>query len=149
MDKGYQMSADNPKTVAARAIAPGQCFRKKTGEYVYLRISESAARFLGLDTSNVHGVCYNGNMCMVKSDVRVVRKEIKDMLGNVDKEKDWGNQIGVKNYIWYVEDTTRKHMFTTLRLIRVVKSKVTAEDYSKLHLDLEESEVVASNDNLD
>jgi hypothetical protein len=59
------------RTVPAEDIEQGECFRKKTGTYIYLRISDSAVRFYiekGLDKEatpdKIYGVCLvNGNMC--------------------------------------------------------------------------------------
>ena len=82
--------------VEARAITPGKCFLKRKGEYVYVRISESAVKFLGLDGSKVYGVCYNGNVTVIKPDALVTPLEIKDMLANVNAEKKWEKMIGIK-----------------------------------------------------
>lgn len=66
--------------IPASELNQGDFFRKPRGEYVYIRISDSAARFNGMDMSKIHGVCHNGNMCSVDKMRRVVRMERKDFL---------------------------------------------------------------------
>jgi hypothetical protein len=72
------------RTVPAEEIEQGECFRKKTGTHIYLRISDSAVRFYiekGLDKEatpdKIYGVCLvNGNMCSVEKDTQVWREVI-------------------------------------------------------------------------
>ena len=71
-------------------IEQGQCFRKRTGEFAYLRISDSAARHFGLKhQTHVYGVCYNGNMTEIERGTLVVPVEISVMNENREKEKNW------------------------------------------------------------
>lgn len=59
-------------------------FRKKAGKYVYLRISDSAMGYLGLNgDNNVVGVAFNGNVCVLDSDTEVVQCDVLDMVRNV------------------------------------------------------------------
>jgi len=80
-----QITVSVPTTVPASEIAEGECFRKKTGEYIYLRISESSARLFfekpGSDEKtpleDIYGVCLiNGNLTKVSKKVPVWREEI-------------------------------------------------------------------------
>ena len=55
-----------PHLVPARDIADwGGCFRKRTGSYPHMRISEGAVSFLKLDPNFVYGVCPNGNVSKI------------------------------------------------------------------------------------
>jgi len=78
-----------PKLVAASKVERGQCFRKRTGTYVYLRISESAVRFAGMDEGFVWGVAYNGNLCKVKPETMVYRSLLEEMASNQESEDTW------------------------------------------------------------
>lgn len=61
-----------PELVRAGFIREGGCFRKKTGTYIYLRISESSLIHLlgeAYKPHQIYGVClYNGNLAMVDVD---------------------------------------------------------------------------------
>lgn len=63
----------------AKDIEEGECFRKESGEYEYLRISESSLKFfgyLGCDR-NIVGVCVrNGNLTAVSKDKIVISQRI-------------------------------------------------------------------------
>ena len=63
----------HPRTVAAGTLHGGDNFRKKTGEMVYLVISDSSARFYKLGEGKVYGVCDNGNMASVDPETQVVK----------------------------------------------------------------------------
>ena len=72
------------------------CFRKRTGSFVYLRLSEDAVRILELDPTLVYGVAYNGNIARVKPDTMVEEMSIQDMLANQRSEDEWNANMGVK-----------------------------------------------------
>lgn len=67
-----QNPAPLDKCVEASTIEQGECFRKRTGSYVYLRIAPASMEFYGLDPEDVFGVCFNGNMCNLRGDTLVV-----------------------------------------------------------------------------
>lgn len=74
------------ETVPAGSIRDSDCFRKRQGTYVYLRISESSARFAKLDDRYVWGVCFNGNLVHVTPDTRVVPMDLADLQANAADE---------------------------------------------------------------
>lgn len=63
------MKRGGEKLVPAKDVTG--CFRKRTGYFTFVRVSDSAIKFYKLDPNLVHGVCYNGNMCSVKPDTLV------------------------------------------------------------------------------
>lgn len=77
----------------ASEIKNGKCFRKKNGEYVYLRISESAVRFLGLDETKVYGVCFNGNVTCLDQDKLVEPMAPSGMATNRRSQARWEQDI--------------------------------------------------------
>ena len=86
-----------PNLVPASAISDwGGCFRKRTGEFVYMRLSESSVKFLKLDPDYVYGVCYNGNVAKVKKDTLVVPMTKFDLIRNDLDTRAWERSIGVK-----------------------------------------------------
>jgi hypothetical protein len=84
-----------------RPVVPAKdiqhAFRKKTGEFVYLRISESSLKFLGMDTNFVYGITYNGNVTKVEPETLVCPMAIEDMMGNVQSERQWNRDIAGKD----------------------------------------------------
>ncbi len=90
------MTAVSVELVPASEIIGGQCFRKRTGTYVYLRISESSVRFAKMDEGVVWGVSYNGNLARVERDTKVVRMPSTTMLLNIDDHIKWCDIVGVK-----------------------------------------------------
>lgn len=86
----------NTKLVPASAISDwGGCFRKKTGSYVYMRLSESSVKFLKLDPDYVYGVCYNGNVAKVKKDTLVVPMPKTGIILNDLDTRAFEKSIGV------------------------------------------------------
>ena len=73
-----------------------QAFRKRTGEYVYIRLSESSVKFLKLDETKVYGVCFNGNVSVMEPDKLVVEMPLESVLKNQYKQDAWEEMIGVK-----------------------------------------------------
>ena len=59
-------------TTHVEAIPDGGYFRKVTGTYVYKRLSDSGAGFLGLDLDYVYGVHRNGNVTRILRKAQVV-----------------------------------------------------------------------------
>lgn len=58
-------------------------FRKPAGTYVYLRIAPSSAKYYGLNTNRVYGVCFNGNMVALNPLKPVVLCDVFDMARNI------------------------------------------------------------------
>lgn len=81
--------------VDASTIEQGQCWRKKTGEFVYLAISESAKKFYGLDSNKLYGVCFNGNMTAVSYGTEVVPMPVSGMHDNQKELDAFEDLIGV------------------------------------------------------
>jgi hypothetical protein len=81
--------------VAAKDINEGDCFRKLTGEYVYVRISPSSVNFFGLPPDQVYGVCHNGNMCAVPQTKMVVACSPRDFLQGYANKAEWERSVGV------------------------------------------------------
>ena len=79
-----QIATQEATTVRAEEILQGECFRKKGGSYIYLRVSEAAVRFY-IETQlekddpheKVYGVCLNnGNMCRMSKGTQVWREDV-------------------------------------------------------------------------
>lgn len=52
---------------------PDRCyFRKRTGAYVFIRISANAVKFYGLKPDHIYGICYNGNMADIEPETLVI-----------------------------------------------------------------------------
>lgn len=83
------------KTIAASDI--GSFFRKKSGDFAYLRISESSIKFLGLDPGYVYGVCHNGNVTKVTPDCQVVPESVETFNKNIQADILWHRGIGAKS----------------------------------------------------
>lgn len=68
--------------IKAEDIAAGDFFRKKTGEFIYMRISESSAKHHQVrgNEDGIVGVCHNGNIAHVPFDKEVVRCDLFDFL---------------------------------------------------------------------
>jgi hypothetical protein len=75
--------------IPVEEIKPGQCFRKKNGEFAYLRISDSSARFYGLPETHVYGVCFNGNVTKVERGKLVVPVPVSVMAENRAGREAW------------------------------------------------------------
>jgi hypothetical protein len=82
--------------VPASEIKAGECFRKKTGEFVYLRISESSTK-THLKSEGIYGVCFNGNTTKVKPETIVVRCSMEDMQRNQEDQDQWEMAMGCKS----------------------------------------------------
>lgn len=80
----------------ASEIKEGEFFSKKTGTVVYLRISVSAIKFLQLNPALVYGVCYNGNVTIIKRDTVVKKRVLSDFSNNIQRDKEWEKAMGVK-----------------------------------------------------
>jgi hypothetical protein len=61
----------NYEALPAGQIADGGLFKKLTGSCVYRRLSESSAKFLGLDPKSVYGMRDNGNIMVVGASTLV------------------------------------------------------------------------------
>lgn len=73
----------------AANIERGGFFTKKTGTYVYIRISEASANFLGLDPSKVYGVSFNGNTCAIDATKDVKESTVQAFLANIKEDIDF------------------------------------------------------------
>lgn len=73
----------SPDLVRAEDIEPGEWFVKSKGTFAYLRLSESAVNFLGLDPQYVYGIAFTGNVSKVRAGTPVRPATIRDHLRNV------------------------------------------------------------------
>ena len=73
----------------AADVERGGFFTKKTGTYVYIRISESSANFLGLDPTKVYGVSFNGNTCSIDANKEVKESTVEAFLANIKEGQDF------------------------------------------------------------
>lgn len=86
---------DKVQMKKAEEIEQGACFRKKGGDYAYLRIGDSSAKFHGLDSeSKIYGVAYNGNMTAVERTKLVEPAIHEDMQDNRQSEETWNRDVG-------------------------------------------------------
>jgi len=74
------MSNEHDNTVEARRIGDGGFFRKRPGTYVYMRMHDDAARFLGLDAGKIHGTGGHGGTASVDKETRVVPCTVHDFM---------------------------------------------------------------------
>jgi hypothetical protein len=81
----------------ASEIPRGGFFRKKTGTYVYMRISAAAVRFHKLDENTVYGVCFNGNVADVPADKEVAVCTLAEFQENIDDDEAWHRAIGARD----------------------------------------------------
>lgn len=81
--------------IAAADVPAGGFFRKRGGEYAYLRISESSVRHYGLNPDLVYGVTWNGNMASVTPETLVVPCQIEDLATNKTMTMEWERRAGV------------------------------------------------------
>ena len=78
----------------AHEIKAGNCFLKKHGHYAYLRISDAAVKFYGLNNlAHIYGVCYNGNITKVEKSTLVVPVTPSAMAANREADKNWHKTI--------------------------------------------------------
>lgn len=76
-------------------IEEGHCFRKRNGEFAYLRISDSAVKHFGLKhETHVYGVCYNGNMTEMERGKMVEPVDVSVMDENRGKEEEFDRVFG-------------------------------------------------------
>ena len=97
-------------SVPASEIKEGCCFRKLTGEYVYLRISDAAVSFHGfrLGPQQVYGVCYNGNITNVDLDTPVFSMPFSAMHDNRQQISDIEDAIGCEGQSFPDTPPTKK-----------------------------------------
>lgn len=85
-------------TVPASQIEEGEFFRKRTGKFVYMRLSPSSLRYhLKQDTDLVYGACFNGNVTAVSPETRVIRCTVKGLVKNIKDNRAWERLVGVKH----------------------------------------------------
>ena len=75
--------------IEASNIRDGEYFRKKNGNYVYLKISNSSVGYINLDRTKTHGICFNGNITIVEPNTMVYRCTFEDFAKNVEEHRDW------------------------------------------------------------
>jgi len=97
-DRKYHLPKENTMSepVLAESIEQGQCFRKIHGEYVYLAISKSSAKYAGLDETKLHGVCFNGNMASVSLSSKVIPMPFSAMSNNQAMQDVWEENMGCR-----------------------------------------------------
>ena len=79
--------------IEASNIRDGEYFRKKNGEYVYLKMSNSSIGYVNLDRTKTHGICFNGNITIVEPYTAVIRCTFEDFAKNVQDNRDWHEKV--------------------------------------------------------
>ena len=84
-------------------IEQGCCFRKKNGEFAYIRLSGSSIKFHGLDhETHIYGACYNGNITKVVKGTLVEAVDVSVMDENRRKEEEFDRTFaGVEVGRWH------------------------------------------------
>jgi hypothetical protein len=75
--------------IEASNIKQGEYFRKKNGEYVYLKMSNTSIGYINLDRTKTHGICFNGNITIVEPYTLVYRCTFTDFAKNVADNQNW------------------------------------------------------------
>lgn len=93
----YTQQSSLPEgAVKASEIKPGQCFRKRQGQFAYMRINDSSAKYFRLDHERcIYGVAHNGNMAEVPKDHFVIPCGPEQMVKNLVAEQVWEKAVGV------------------------------------------------------
>ena len=81
------------RLVPASEIRQGQFFKKRKGEYTYLRISESSVKWIKADHTKIYGVCFNGNVTCVASNTLVEPCSLGDFVKNIDNHRAWHLEV--------------------------------------------------------
>jgi hypothetical protein len=79
--------------VPASEIRQGQFFKKRKGEYTYLRISESSVKWIKADPTKIYGVCFNGNITCVAANTPVEPCSLGDFVKNIDNNRAWHVEV--------------------------------------------------------
>lgn len=72
----------NNKIINASQLQDGELFCRERGTYVYLKISDSAVRFLGLNVERVYGITFNGNVAITEKQDKVRRASLYEFEDN-------------------------------------------------------------------
>lgn len=81
--------------VAVEDVPEGGFFRKRNGEFTYVRISHaSAGRFINQTHDRIFGVTYNGNITSVEHGTKVQLCTIDDFAENIRTDQQWHEDIG-------------------------------------------------------
>ena len=75
--------------VQVKYLGAGDCFVKKQGEYVYIKMSESSVKHLNLDPMKCYGMCFNGNTTTMEPDTLVSPSTIDGLVLNASTEDQW------------------------------------------------------------
>ena len=90
------MSSAEQPLIEAHELSNGDCFRKRNGTYVYIKLSDSSVKYSGLDSNLVWGVCFNGNVTTVKPTTKVHRVALRDVYQNLVDLEEWEAMVGCK-----------------------------------------------------
>jgi len=81
--------------VLVEDLNEGEPFKKPTGVYVYLKMSENAMKHLGVDTSeNVYGCGFHGKVTTIKKGTKVKPVSLRDAHGNLVDWEAWEERMG-------------------------------------------------------
>lgn len=83
--------------ILVEEIESGCFFRKQSGRYAYMRMSDSSAEFIGLDRSFIYGVSFNGSVTRVKRGTVVVSVAVDEFIANIKADAAWHELIGVRS----------------------------------------------------
>lgn len=79
--------------IEAINIRQGQFFKKRKGDYTYLRISASSVKWLKVDPAKIYGVCFNGNITCVAPSTLVEPCSLGDFVKNIDNNRAWHLEV--------------------------------------------------------
>lgn len=82
---------DKPVLVKAKDLPSRCCFRKRTGYFTYIRMSESSIKFLGLQPDKIYGIAYHGNVVIIEPETLVVEMTPNGLMEDLGGEQAWDN----------------------------------------------------------
>lgn len=97
MEQALKNKKQEQILVEARELRGGECFKKRTGTYAYIKVSRSALKFMGLDPNEIWGTCFNGNVTKMEPHTKVARVSVRDVYKNMLEIDEWEEMVGCKD----------------------------------------------------
>lgn len=85
--------------VQAKDLDPGEPFKKRTGSYVHIKLSESSVKWMGLDPNFIWGVTHNGNVSKLKPNKLVAPSSLIAMIKNTMDTVRWNLTFSGKHWL--------------------------------------------------
>lgn len=98
---------DKPVLVKAKDLPSRCCFRKRTGYFSYIRMSEGSVKFLGLKPDKIYGIAYHGNVAIIEPETLVVEMSLNGLMEDLGSEQAWDNTFA-KNGATPVKETEKE-----------------------------------------